>query len=67
MRVINIAHGAFLILAAFLTYSLWKAADIDPLLSILVTTPLMFAFGWVAVPRSRSGGSAARTCRRRSC
>ena len=47
MRVINIAHGAFIILAAFVTYSLWRAADIDPLLSIAVTTPLMFAFGWV--------------------
>ena len=47
MRVINIAHGAFIILAAFVTYSLWKATDIDPLLCILVTTPLMFAFGWV--------------------
>jgi branched-chain amino acid transport system permease protein len=47
MRVINIAHGAFLILAAFLTYSLWDAAGIDPLVSILFTTPIMFAFGWV--------------------
>jgi branched-chain amino acid transport system permease protein len=47
MRVINIAHGAFLILAAFLTYSVWTAADIDPLLVILLTTPAMFAFGWV--------------------
>ncbi len=47
MRVINIAHGAFIILAAFVTYSLWKAADIDPLLTIVVTTPLMFAIGWI--------------------
>jgi branched-chain amino acid transport system permease protein len=46
MRVINIAHGAFLILAAFLTYSIWRATDIDPLLTILITTPAMFAFGW---------------------
>jgi branched-chain amino acid transport system permease protein len=46
MRVINIAHGAFLILAAFLTYSLWKAAGIDPLVAIVFTTPAMFAFGW---------------------
>lgn len=46
MRVINIAHGAFLILAAFLTYSIWKAAGIDPLVAIVFTTPLMFAFGW---------------------
>jgi branched-chain amino acid transport system permease protein len=47
MRVINIAHGAFLILAAFLTYSIWTGVDVDPLLGILVTTPAMFAFGWV--------------------
>lgn len=47
MRVINLAHGAFLILAAFITFSLWDAAGIDPLLSILITTPLVFALGWV--------------------
>jgi branched-chain amino acid transport system permease protein len=47
MRVINIAHGALLIFAAFLTYSLWKAADIDPLVAIVFTTPAMFAIGWV--------------------
>ena len=47
MRVINIAHGAFLILAAFLTYSIWTATGLDPLLAILITTPAMFAFGWL--------------------
>ena len=47
MRVINIAHGAFLILAAFITYSLWTSVDLDPLLTILITTPAMFAFGWL--------------------
>jgi branched-chain amino acid transport system permease protein len=47
MRVINIAHGALLIFAAFLTYSIWDAAGVDPLLTILVTTPAMFALGWI--------------------
>jgi branched-chain amino acid transport system permease protein len=47
MRVINIAHGALLILAAFLTYSLWTATGIDPLAAILITTPAMLAFGWL--------------------
>jgi branched-chain amino acid transport system permease protein len=47
MRVINLAHGAFLILSAFITYTLWDAAGIDPLLSILITTPLVFVLGWV--------------------
>ena len=46
MRVINLAHGAFLILSAFITFSLWDAAGIDPLLSILITTPLVFVLGW---------------------
>jgi branched-chain amino acid transport system permease protein len=47
MRVINIAHGAFLVLAAFITYSLWSGLGIDPLLAILITTPAVFAIGWV--------------------
>jgi branched-chain amino acid transport system permease protein len=47
MQVINIAHGAFLVLAAFLTYTLWAELGIDPLVSILFTTPVMFAFGWL--------------------
>jgi branched-chain amino acid transport system permease protein len=47
MRVINIAHGAFLILAAFLTYTAWRATGIDPLVAVVFTTPLMFAFGWI--------------------
>jgi len=47
MRVINIAHGAFVIVAAFLTYSLWDALDLDPLASIVFTTPAMFALGYV--------------------
>ena len=47
MRVINIAHGAFLILAAFITYTLWDSFGIDPLLGVLVTTPIVFALGWV--------------------
>jgi branched-chain amino acid transport system permease protein len=47
MRVINIAHGALLIFAAFLTYSIWSATGLDPLVAIVFTTPLMFLLGWV--------------------
>src|SRR5215218_8797612 len=47
MNVINIAHGAFLILAAFLTFTLWSALGIDPLAAIVITTPAMLAFGWL--------------------
>jgi branched-chain amino acid transport system permease protein len=63
MNVINIAHGAFLILAAFLTYSIWSATGLDPLAAILITTPAMFAFGWVlynlTLRRIRRGPAAA--------
>src|SRR5829696_6908805 len=47
MNVINIAHGAFLILAAFITWSLWQETGMDPLLAIVAVTPVMFAFGWL--------------------
>jgi branched-chain amino acid transport system permease protein len=47
MRVINIAHGAFLVLAAFITYWLWDAFGIDPLIATVITTPIVFALGWV--------------------
>jgi branched-chain amino acid transport system permease protein len=47
MNVINVAHGAFLIFAAFITWALWDATGLDPLLAVVVTTPLMFGFGWL--------------------
>jgi branched-chain amino acid transport system permease protein len=63
LHVINIAHGAFLILAAFLTYSLWSGIGLDPLLAIAITTPAMFAFGWLlyvaAIRRIRGAPVAA--------
>ena len=63
MNIINVAHGAFLIAAAFLTYSVWTATGLDPLAVIVLTGPVMFAFGWVlyrfAVRRIRTAGPAA--------
>ena len=47
MRVINLAHGAFAVLAAFLTYTLWKQLGLDPLLSIPIVMAVMFGFGWL--------------------
>ncbi|GAA4558826.1 branched-chain amino acid ABC transporter permease [Planotetraspora kaengkrachanensis] len=61
MRIINIAQGAFLILVAMLTWWLWHETGIDPILASVVTTPLMFGFGWVAyrLLLSRIRGSSA--------
>jgi branched-chain amino acid transport system permease protein len=45
MRVVQIAHPAFLFLGAYLTYFLFTFLRVDPLLSILVTVPLFFVLG----------------------
>lgn len=47
MRIINVAHGIFLILSAYFTYWLFQLFGIDPILSILITTPAMFVLGWL--------------------
>ncbi|SRR6266545_1770744 len=45
MRVVNLAQGALVVLAAYIAYSLTAGLGIDPFLTVLFTTPLMFAFG----------------------
>ena len=45
MRVINVAQGAFVILAAYLSYSLFGHLGLDPFLSILLLMPAMFVAG----------------------
>jgi branched-chain amino acid transport system permease protein len=50
MRVVMIAHSAFLILAAYLGWYAHSRFGLDPLLSMVVTVPLFFAAG-VAMQR----------------
>jgi branched-chain amino acid transport system permease protein len=45
MRVVMIAHPAFVFLAAYTTYFLHQVTGIDPLLSMVVTAPLFFGVG----------------------
>jgi branched-chain amino acid transport system permease protein len=45
MRVVQIAHPAFLFLAAYLTYALFAGLSVDPLLSLVVTVPVFFVLG----------------------
>ena len=66
MNIINVAQGAFLILVAMFTWWLWRETGIDPILASVVTTPLMFGFGWVLY-RASSRGSAAARRRCRCC
>jgi branched-chain amino acid transport system permease protein len=45
MKVINVAHGAMIILGAYLSYTLFTHLHIDPFVSIVILTPAMFALG----------------------
>lgn len=47
MRVVMIAHSAFLILAAYLAWFFKRETGLDPLLSLVITVPLFFAVGVV--------------------
>jgi branched-chain amino acid transport system permease protein len=45
INVGNVAHGDFMILAAYLAHSLITTLGIDPLFSIILVMPCMFLFG----------------------
>ncbi len=45
LRVVNLAHGAFLTLGVYVTWWLNTTFGMDPLVSILITVPLGFALG----------------------
>jgi branched-chain amino acid transport system permease protein len=45
MRVVNLAHAAFILIAAYITYALFEGLAMDPMVSLIVTMPLMFGLG----------------------
>ena len=46
MRLVNLAHGDFSILAAFLAVALVQALGVNPLVALLVVVPVMGALGY---------------------
>lgn len=46
MRLVNLAHGDLIVLAAFLVLVLVSALGLDPFVAALVAAPIMFALGW---------------------
>jgi branched-chain amino acid transport system permease protein len=55
MRVVNFAHGDFLVLAAYITYWLSVLYGVNPLISLLIVIPAFFVLGlllyYLTVPR----------------
>jgi branched-chain amino acid transport system permease protein len=44
MRLVNIVHGELIVLGAYLSLELTRHAGLDPLLTILIVAPVLFAF-----------------------
>jgi branched-chain amino acid transport system permease protein len=60
MKILNIAHGEFLMIAAYLMFWLFTLAGISPVVSLVVTAPVMFLLGLlifkvIIVPLERAG------------
>src|SRR3974390_992923 len=46
MNIVNLAHGAFIVLGAYVTFFLNEFWHVDPFLSIPVSMLALFTFGW---------------------
>jgi branched-chain amino acid transport system permease protein len=46
-RVLNIAHGEFIMLGAFITWSLYIIFGINPLISLAICGPIIFIIGFI--------------------
>lgn len=48
MNIVNVAHGATLVLVAMVTWWVWHVTGLDPLLLGILLVPVMFGAGWLA-------------------
>jgi branched-chain amino acid transport system permease protein len=46
-RILNIAHGEFIMLGAFITWTLFAVFGINPLVSLIVCGPIIFIIGFL--------------------
>lgn len=47
LRVVNFAHGSFLMLSLYISFWCWSLFGIDPYVSALINIPAMFALGYM--------------------
>lgn len=45
MKIVNLAHAAFMVLAAYLAFELYQRLGLDPFLTVLITMPVLFGLG----------------------
>jgi branched-chain amino acid transport system permease protein len=46
MHVVNLSHGVIVLIGAYISYALWQALGIDPLLTIPLVMVALFGFGY---------------------
>lgn len=46
MKLINVAHGDLVLLASYVAFTLMSSIDLDPILSLVIGVPLLFAIGY---------------------
>jgi branched-chain amino acid transport system permease protein len=47
MNIINLSHGAFIMLGAYISWQLFTSFHVDPFLSVPIAFAIMFAFGYL--------------------
>lgn len=47
MRLVNLAHGDLIVLAAYIILILMSALGLHPFVAVLIAAPLMFCIGWL--------------------
>jgi branched-chain amino acid transport system permease protein len=47
MRLINLAHGDLVILGSYLSFTLWSYLGFDPIVSLVLTIPVLFGLGFL--------------------
>ena len=47
MRLVNIAHGDFIVLAAYLALVVATTLGLNPIVALIIVAPVMAAFGYV--------------------
>jgi branched-chain amino acid transport system permease protein len=48
MRVVNFAHGEFLMLGMYLAFWAFALLNLDPYVTLVLSLPLVFGFGWLS-------------------
>ncbi|MGE5118449.1 MAG: branched-chain amino acid ABC transporter permease [Betaproteobacteria bacterium] len=46
LNIVNLAHGALIMLGAYVTWTLYTAAHLDPFVALPLSAALLFALGW---------------------